>query len=513
MNRLRPLAALSFALPLALLAILLAAPETGRAAAPGAGRAAARSVPDAADEENIRRSVVRLVNYAQRGDWMAPWEVTQVDERSGSGFVVDSGTILTNAHVVSDSRHLLVFLDRDPTPYPATVVHVAHDCDLAMVRLADPAVLEKVPTLPIGGLPRLRSVVETFGYPAGGTQLSVTRGVVSRIDDQVYVHSGVDSHLSVQTDAAINPGNSGGPVVQEGRLVGVAFQAAERLENVGYMIPTEIVRRFLRDVEDGRYDGYPDLGIRTSGLENPAARRKAGMADKESGVRVDAIDPETSSDGVLREGDILIQVDGRPVANDGTVEDGELRIPFGLLADRRQAGEAVRLRVLRDGAHLDLSVTLKGYRPYRRNANAYDVLPRYYVYAGLVFMPLDMEVARTYGEDWLAKGDRPLLDALLNQPLREPGLLLRERVVLLRVLNDPVNEHVAWNRYQVVDRVNGRGIDRLEDVIAAVESNDQPFHVFELAHHRRLCVLDRQTAEAANSEILQRYGVAKDRRL
>ena len=476
-------------------------PATDRAPAPGA------------DEESIRKSVVRLVNYAQRGDWLAPWEVTQVDQRSGSGFVVEGGTILTNAHVVSDSRLLLVFLDRDPTPHPAAVVHVAHDCDLAMVRLQDPAVLKAVPALPIGGLPRLRSVVETFGYPAGGTQISVTRGVVSRIDDQLYVHSGVDSHLTVQTDAAINPGNSGGPVVQEGRVVGVAFQAAGGMENVGYMIPTEVVRRFLRDSADGRYDGYPDLGIRTAGMENPAARRKAGMIGSESGVRVDAIDPGSSADGVLQEGDILIHVDGRPVANDGTVEDGELRIPFGLLADRRQAGEPVPLRVLRGGKRLDLSVALKVYPPYRRQANVYDVLPRYYVYAGLVFVPLDLEVAKTYGDDWIAKGDRPLLDALLHQPLREPALRLRERVVLLRALNHPVNGHVAWNRYQVVERVNGRTIDRLEDVIAAVESNDQEFHVIELAHHRRLCVLDRRAADAANAGILETYGVAEDRRL
>jgi S1-C subfamily serine protease len=469
--------------------------------------------PRGADEESLRKSVVRLVNFAQRGDWLSPWEVTRVDERSGSGFVVEGGAILTNAHVVGDSRLLLVFLDRDPTPHPAAVVHVAHDCDLAMVRPEDPAVLAQVPALPIGALPRLRSVVETFGYPAGGTQLSVTRGVVSRIDDQMYVHSGVDSHLAVQTDAAINPGNSGGPVIQEGRVVGVAFQAAGGLENVGYMIPTEVVRRFLKDIADGRYDGYPDLGIRTAGMENPAARRRAGMSDSESGVRVDGVDPGSSADGTIREGDIVLEVDGRPVANDGTVEDGELRIPFGLLADRRQAGEPVPLRVLRGGERIVHSVVLKVYPPYRRQANQYDVLPRYYIYAGLVFVPLDIEVAKTFGEDWIAKGDRPLLDALLNEPVRDPSQRLRERVVLLRALDHPVNGDVAWNRYQVVERVNGRAIDRLEDVIAAVESNDQEFHVIELAHHRRLCVLDRKAADEANAAILKSYGVPRDRRL
>jgi hypothetical protein len=393
------------------------------------------------------------------------------------------------------------------------VVHVAHDCDLALVRPQDPAVLEKIRPLPIGGLPRLRSTVETFGYPAGGSQLSVTRGVVSRIDDQVYMHSGIDSHLTVQTDAAINPGNSGGPVVQDGRVVGVAFQAAEKLENVGYMIPTEVVQRFLRDVSDGHYDGYPDLGIRASGMENPAARRKAGMQIGESGVRVDAIDPKSSADGRLQLGDILLQIDRRPVANDGTIEDGELRIPFGLLADRRQAGEPVTLRVLRARQRLDVQVPLLIYPPHRRLANSYDAPPRYYVYGGLVFIPLEKEVLETYGDKWVTQGDKLLLDAFYQQPLREPGVMLRDRVVLLRKLDHPVNGQMAWFRYSMVERVNGRTIDKLEDLIEAIESNKEDFHVIELAHLRRLCVLDRKAADAANAEILRQYGIAKDRRL
>jgi S1-C subfamily serine protease len=485
------------------LAALIAFPVAGPSSAP----------QKPAGPEVIQRSVVRLVNYAQRGDWFTPWEVTQVSERSASGFVVEGDAIMTNAHVVSDSRLLLVFLDRDPTPYPASVVHVAHDCDLALVRPREAGLLAKIPPLPIGGLPRLGSVVDTFGYPTGGTQISITRGVVSRIDDQVYVHSGIDSHLTVQTDAAINPGSSGGPVVQDGRLVGVSFQAAQELENVGYMIPTEVVRRFLRDIEDGRYDGYPDLGIRTSGMDNPAAQRKAGMAKGESGVRVDAIDPRSSSDGLLREGDIVLRVDGRPVGNDGTVEDGALRIPFGLLADRRQAGEPVTLRILRRGERSDVAVPLKVYPPHRAHANAYDVLPRYYVYGGLVFVPLDKEMLMTFGEKWFSQGDKLLLDASYEEPLRDPAQRLRERVVLLRRLDHPVNADMAWFRNSAVERVNGKPIGRLEDLIAAIESNRDEFQVIELAHLRRLCVLDRKAADAANAEILRQYGIETDRRL
>ena len=69
-----------------------------------------------------------------------------------------------------------------------------------------------------------------------------------------YVHSGADSHLAIQTDAAINPGNSGGPVIQDGKVVGVAFQGLTNADNIGYMIPTTVIAHFLKDVEDNQYD-------------------------------------------------------------------------------------------------------------------------------------------------------------------------------------------------------------------------------------------------------------------
>ncbi len=77
----------------------------------------------------------------------------------------------------------------------------------------------------------------TYGFPLGGQDVSSTAGIVSRIESRRYVHSGADSHLVVQTDAAINPGNSGGPVVQDGKVVGVAFQGYPGRRQHGLLHP------------------------------------------------------------------------------------------------------------------------------------------------------------------------------------------------------------------------------------------------------------------------------------
>jgi len=472
------------------------------------GGAAVEAAPDGLED-----SVVRIVNFSQRGNWYSPWDVTDVAQGSGTGFVIDGGLIMTNAHVISDSRLLVIFVHNDPEPRVAQVVHVAHDCDLALIRPADPAGMERVPALAIGDLPELGSVVDTLGYPAGGTQISSTRGVVSRIDQTLYIHSGVDMHMAVRTDAAINPGNSGGPVVQGGEVVGVAFQADLRQENVGFFIPAGVIDRFLADVADGRYDGYPELGVDTSTMENPALRAWAGMAEGESGVRIDHVHAGSSADGLLRVGDVLLAVDGQPVANDETVADGDGRVTFGMLTDRKQIGERLPVRVLREGRQIDLEVPLTAYQPGDARANLYGEFPRYYVYGGLIFVPLDREMLKTYGQEWFARASRNLMHEFFLRPLYEPRIQLQERVVLLRRLDHPVNADMAWFRNLAVERINGKEVTSMEVLVESLENHQGDYHLIEFSHHGRFGVLDREKAEEAHEEILARYGIEEDRNL
>ncbi len=208
------------------------------------------------------KSVIQIMTAGQQPVWDAPWRSESVRRSSGTGFVISRRRIITNAHVVSWARQILVRRYQDPKPYIAKVSFIAHDCDLAVLSVDDDSFFEGLEALPIGPLPKVRSTVVTYGYPAGGEQISYTRGVVSRIEVQTYVHIGNRSMLVVQTDAAINPGNSGGPVIQDDQVVGVAFQGAGGLENTGYFIPTRVIQHFLTDIEDGGYHGFPQAGVR-----------------------------------------------------------------------------------------------------------------------------------------------------------------------------------------------------------------------------------------------------------
>ena len=232
------------------------------------------------------KSVIQITTFSQQPIWDAGWRSDAVRKASGSGFVIRGKRIMTNAHVVSWARQILVRRYQDPRPYAARVRFIAHDCDLALLEVESDSFFNGLEPLDVGELPKVRSTVITYGYPAGGEQISYTRGVVSRIELQSYTHIGNRGYLAAQTDAAINPGNSGGPVIQEDKVVGVAFQGIPGLENTGFFIPPPLIQHFFKDIEDGTYDGFPQAGLRIVALQNPAYRLRLKLPDNDLGVRV-----------------------------------------------------------------------------------------------------------------------------------------------------------------------------------------------------------------------------------
>ncbi|MGZ4967528.1 MAG: S1C family serine protease, partial [Chthoniobacterales bacterium] len=192
-----------------------ASPSAPAAAAPNIAPPAVPARPNG----KIQRSLARITATDVEPDYKAPWNSGNIQRGIGAGFVIDGQRIMTNAHVVSNSRYLTVERDGDPNKYPASVLFVANDCDLALIKVASPDFFKDMVPLTFGGIPELESTVSAYGYPIGGQRMSVTTGIVSRVDFQLYTHSSIDQHLAIQISAQINPGNSGGPVMQNGKVV------------------------------------------------------------------------------------------------------------------------------------------------------------------------------------------------------------------------------------------------------------------------------------------------------
>jgi len=442
---------------------------------------------------DVYKSVLRVEVATQVPDYQTPWNSGRFGGGIGTGFLIGKNRILTNAHVVSNARRILITVYGSPKKYPAKVEFIAHDCDLALLSIDDFKDLESFPTFEFGNVPSLESQVRVIGYPVGGERLSVTRGVVSRIDFQPYSHTRADSHLIVQIDAAINPGNSGGPCLQDDKVVGVAFQGLRQADNTGYIIPTPVIRRFLKDIEDGKYDSYADLGITEFPLFNPAMRKALGLPDDGKGVLITNVIPTSSSASILKPGDILISLDGKPVDSAGMITiDGE-NVNLNEIAERKYAGDKIAVRCLRDGAVNDTDITLKPLDWSRMYAVQYEKKPRYIVFAGLVFQPLDTNLYAA------SKFDDVTLRRLYADYVPK-GLFEKHKdiVVLTRVESDPVTSHLADSAGFAVDKINGVEVRDLKQAHELLHPKDAPeFFVIELfGAERPVIIPSAMVAEA-----------------
>jgi len=459
------------------------------------------------------RSVIQIMTFSQQPVWDAPWRFESIRRSSGSGFFIRGKRIMTNAHVVSWAKQILVHRYQDPRPYLARVKFIAHACDLALLEVEEESFFNGLEPLKFGDLPKVRSAVVTYGYPAGGEQISYTRGVVSRIELQTYAHSGNRTFLTVQTDAAINPGNSGGPVVQDDLVVGVAFQGMPGLENTGFFIPPPVIHHFLKDIEDGYYGGFPMAGIRVVPLQNPAYRRYLNLPDNDLGARVDSLLPVASTEKLIQPDDVVLRVGKHEVGSDGTVLYEGNRVSASAAFQTAQRGENLPVRIWRKGKETDISLPMNVYLGDRSVGNQYDVLPRYFVYGGLVFTPLTLDYMKTLGQGWRDSANAELTYELYYRRNEAPDRSRTEPVVLASTLAHPVNANFKISSRALVDQINGIRIDRLEDVVRAFESATNTHHVIEFVPNHAFETLNRAGAEAAQAEILKTYGVPKDRRL
>jgi len=469
-------------------------------------------VPIAPPKPNgpVQKSLVRITATAVEPDYKAPWNAGAIQRGVGAGFVIEDKRILTNAHVVSNSRYLTVERDGDPNKYPAKVLFIANDCDLALITVDAPNFFKNMVPLKFGGIPALESTVSAYGYPIGGERMSVTTGIVSRIDFQLYTHSSIDQHLAVQISAQINPGNSGGPVMQNGKVIGVAFQgySGDVAQGVAYMIPTPVINRFLKDVSNGRYDKYVDLAISYSKLQNPAQRKFLGLKDDNRGVLVSTVVEAGPSANVLRPGDVLLTIDDHPIASDGNVElEGE-PADFQEVVERKFKGGSVKLDIWRDKQPMTVKIDfVKTAWPYLIQGHSYDVRPRYVLYGGLLFQPLNLDLLEANRSTDLRLRHFFEYFILEQLYLQHPDV-----IVLANILPDPINTYLAPYRGGIVDEINGKKIRTLDDLANSFAEAPERIVIRMIGDGPPL-VLDRNKVEAARERIKTRYNVLKEQNL
>ncbi|KAG5374925.1 hypothetical protein IGI04_039521 [Brassica rapa subsp. trilocularis] len=254
--------------------------------------------PSDSAQENENRSaidsVVKIFSFYRLPNVVQPWQTTE-EEYSGSGFAISGRRILTSAHVANHS-YVQVRKHGSPTKHKAKVEAFGYECDLAILVVDSEEFWKDMKPLELGDIPFKQETVFALGYPVGGDTISVTKGVVSRIESRKYSNSSIEL-LVIQTDAAINRGDNGGPVVMGKKVVGVLIN-----------------------------DVYPLSGAH----------------------------------GILKKEDVILAIDGVSIGNNGTVPFREEEpVDFNYLFPLKKPGETVLVKVLRKGRQHEFNINLE----------------------------------------------------------------------------------------------------------------------------------------------------------
>ncbi len=461
----------------------------------------------ASAEYDIRNSIVKIYTQMVSPYYSDPWTMDSAEFHTGSGCIISENRILTNAHVVANSTLIQLRKYGEAKRYTAKVAFVSHEADLAVLTVEDPDFFTNTQPIPVGFLPKTQEEVLVYGFPKGGDTLSITKGVISRIEHEVYAQSNLP-FLAAQIVAPINPGNSGGPAIIDNNIVGIIMQTLLKSESIGYMVPPPVIKHFLEDIKNGKYNGYPSLGIRTQNIENEGLKKKYNMGDADTGVLVTRVVSGSPAEGIIKEKDIILNVDGNKVSGNGTVEfRTKERTHFSYYIQNKQIGEDIDLEILRDGERIKLLLLLD--TPIQdiqlvRIQN--DTLPSYYIYGGLVFSTLTINYLKDWGNQWYRKAPAELISvAKTNSKTKKD----EEVVLLIRVLASDVNLGYHENENLIIKKVNGSDISNLEDLVSKVEKSEGDFVTFEDINGREL-VIDRNMAGDTKPVLLKTYRINSD---
>ena len=461
---------------------------------------------------SVENSVVKVFSTLRRPDLYRPWTKQSPSDITGSGVVIEGKRILTNAHVVEYASRVEIQANQAGDKISATVVATAPGIDLAVLKLDDETFFDTHPPLPRAStLPEIKDAVMAYGYPEGGDNLSITKGIVSRIEFAPY-HYPV-SGLRIQVDAAINPGNSGGPAVAGDKMIGLVFSHLGDAENIGYIIPCEEIELFLKGIANGgQYQGKPAMYDDLQTLQDPALRAYLKLDKSVEGIVVHH-PYGAGADYPLKEWDVITKIGDTPVDDEGMIKIGDnLRIQFKYMVQKVAKDGKVPLTVARAGKELQVELPVSPDRPMVL-PDLGGGYPSYFVYGPMVFSEATGEFLGGFAK---AANSARIIDmfSVTGSPLirrvGDPPAFKGERLV---VVSSPFFPHKLCEGYsnpmaQVVKSVNGIAIKNLAHLVQVLRDCTDEFVTFDFDNrYGETLVFRRAEMLAATDDVLTDNGI------
>lgn len=460
---------------------------------------------DAANTDH-EKSVVKIHSSGTIEDQFEPWKRLRVENSIGTGFVINGQRILTNAHVVSPASEIMVESNLLPRKIPAQIEFIAHDVDLAVLKIEEPAFFEAHEAIEFQEeWPNDLEPVTVVGYPLGGEQLSITEGVVSRIE---FVFNAYNGTTLLQVDAPINPGNSGGPAFSDDKCIGVSVAGIDGADGIGYLIPAKVVLQTLEDIQDGSYDGRPLLDIEVMSTENSNLRSSLGMKFQDTGIAV----TKASKESGLHKWDVISKVGNIQIDDNGNASVEGRRLNWAAAVDHLCTNnDTVTLEIIRNGMRITHEAGL------RRNISEDFLFPpnhlknnQYFVHGPFVLVAAsEFHASHVFEADWMTEllvTKNPMVTRF-NDRKSFSG----EQIVILGVQPYPhavmrgYNDAYDFWALKSISNVPVRNIAHAHEL---VKNHQDKFIEFEF-WNEQIFRFDTEELSKATEEILEEYSISR----
>ncbi|HXK11233.1 MAG TPA: hypothetical protein VMT70_16420 [Vicinamibacteria bacterium] len=468
---------------------------------------AAVTAPTAANG-HLRAGIVSVRVTGQDWNWRAPWEKQAPWTRTVTGLVVPGRKILVAS--TAFGNHLLVEAQRlgSESRTVARVELVDQEGPLALVAVDDAAFWEGLEPLPLADRAPGEGPVTILRWQRTGL-LDSYSGSVQQVRSWRHGLSQT-SLLTLEVGSSTDGLGESEVVVSKGRVAGLV---TGRSGDAYAALAAPVLAQFLEGAAKGGWRGFARAGLAWQDLTNPALRESLGLQPAETGIRLTRVAPNGSAGGVLKPGDVVLEIGGAKLDPTGYYEHPLYgRMLFALLfSDGRRPGDVMPVHVLRDGQRLSLQLTLRAMRPEEDRVPPYVFGrgPDYVIVGGLVFQDLTRPYLGAWG-DWARRAPPRLLVAIDREP-EEAGAEGKRIVLLSSVLPDAANLGYQELRDLIVARVNGRPVSSLADLRAAFASPTGAFHVVEFTPGQGAArvVLDAGEARDAAARLQKAYGVER----
>ncbi len=477
-----------------------------RPRAPGPAQAQAPSQQQPA----IQTSSLLKVNATyQSYNLRIPWQKESAGGRRGLGVVLEGNRILVTAQMVADATYIELELPESGQKIPARVAAVDYEANLALLdpdsSAREAAFFSNLRPMEVDTSARIGDTLTVWQTGRVG-ELIVTPMRISKVMNQGYVVENASFIVYEAQGIIRTEANSFTlPVAKGGKLAGLLLRYDSK-NQIATLLPAPIIEHFLKDVADGKYDGFPSLGIEFQITLDEQFRDYLGMKPDQPGIYVSGVTKGASADKAgVKKGDIMLSINGATIDSRGDYQDSQ----FGALSvshvvrGKAFVGDEVEMKVQREGKEMTLTGKLARKQPndYLVLPYQFDQGPKYVLNGGLLFQELTRPYLNSFGAEQQS-GPILRLARIAGNPDEYEKKGRKKLVFLSAVL--PTSSTQGYERLsgQILDEINGMKITQIEDVVEAFKKPQDGLHVVKLDQFPFIIYLDAAKVEKDNVDLM-----------